>query len=105
MMLSCVAAVAIISFAGKKYVESPVDGTNDLLLQNVEALTMENSLWFSNLRTVECTLSKVNAGGVFYYRGALIAAGATYTYYGSRKRCEREFTVNTCDTADETACK
>lgn len=104
-MLSCIAAVAIASFVGKKAFEPHAYETNDLLLQNVEALTTENSLWFSNLRTVECTKYELNTGGAFYYRGALIAAGAKYTYYGSKKRCEREITINTCYTADETDCK
>lgn len=106
-MLSCIAAVAIAAMVGKKTYESQVSETNNLLALNVEALTNDengNSLWFSNLRTVECTLSKVNGGGAFYYKGVLVAAGATYTYYGSKRRCEREFTINTCNTRDETAC-
>lgn len=81
-----------------------------LLLENVEALSEGsenegNSNWFSNLRTVECEISKVNFGAGFYYKGVWIAAGGTYTYYGSKKRCEREFTINTCNLANETACK
>lgn len=38
MMLSCIAAVAIASFVGKKAFEPHAYETNDLLLQNVEAL-------------------------------------------------------------------
>lgn len=38
-MLLCIAAVAIATFVVKKNVESHADGTHDLLLQNVEALT------------------------------------------------------------------
>lgn len=80
---------------------------SDLLLANAEALAdgEGNVLWFSNLRNVECTLSKINMGAAFYYKGVLIPAGASYTHYGSKKRCEREITVNTCNTSDETACE
>lgn len=79
---------------------------SDLFMANVEALTTENdnNLWFSNLRTVECTLEKINGGFAIYYKGVLIPAGASYTHYGSKKRCEREFTINTCYLRDETAC-
>lgn len=38
MMLSCIAAVAIASFVGKKAFEPHAYEANDLLLQNVEAL-------------------------------------------------------------------
>ena len=54
---------------------------SDLLLANAEALADPregNSLWFSNLRNVECTLQKVNGGAAFYYKGVLIAAGYIY---------------------------
>ena len=81
---------------------------SDLLLANAEALADPregNSLWFSNLRNVECTLQKVNGGAAFYYKGVLIAAGATYTYYGSKWKCEREVTINMCNTSNETPCE
>ena len=81
---------------------------SDLLLANAEALADPregNSLWFSNLRNVECTLQKVNGGAAFYYKGVLIAAGATYTYYGSKWKCEREVTINTSNTSNETPCE
>ena len=81
---------------------------SDLLLANAEAVADPregNSLWFSNLRNVECTLQKVNGGAAFYYKGVLIAAGATYTYYGSKWKCEREVTINTCNTSNETPCE
>ena len=81
---------------------------SDLLLANAEALADPregNSLCFSNLRNVECTLQKVNGGAAFYYKGVLIAAGATYTYYGSKWKCEREVTINTCNTSNETPCE
>ena len=57
---------------------------SDLLLANAEALADPregNSLWFSNLRNVE------------------------YTYYGSKWKCEREVTINTCNTSNETPCE
>ena len=81
---------------------------SDLLLANAEALADPregNSLWLSNLRNVECTLQKVNGGAAFYYRGVRIAAGATYTYYGSKWKCVREVTINTCNTSNETPCE
>lgn len=81
---------------------------SDLLLANAEALADPdegNILWFSNLRNVECTLIKVNGAGAFYYKGVFVPAGGSYTYYGSKWRCEREITVNTCNTSNETSCK
>ena len=81
---------------------------SDLLLANAEALADPregNSLWFSNLRNVECTLQKVNGGAAFLRLENLIAAGATYTYYGSKWKCEREVTINTCNTSNETPCE
>ena len=40
-MLSCIAAVAIAAMVGKKTYESHVSETNNLLLQNVEALSFD----------------------------------------------------------------
>jgi len=39
MMLSCITAVAIAAFVGKKTFESHTYETNNLLMQNVEALS------------------------------------------------------------------
>ena len=80
---------------------------DDLLLANAEALANVegNNLWFANLRNVECTLTKINMGGAFYYKNVLIPAGATYTAYGSKWKCKREFTLNTCSTSNETSCE
>lgn len=50
MMLSCIAAVAIASFVGKKAFEPHAYEAKDLLLQNVEALTSENSLIISRCK-------------------------------------------------------
>ncbi len=107
IILSAIILCGVFGIISHLLNESNANNT-DLLKQNIEALTTEssnsNSLWFSNLRTVEYTTKKVNAGGGFYYKGIFIAAGATYTYYGSKKRCERELTINTCELSDETAC-
>lgn len=47
MMLSCIAAVAIASFVGKKAFEPHAYETNDLLLQNVEALGFDlGEYWY-----------------------------------------------------------
>ena len=43
MMLSCIAAVAIATVVGKKTYESHAYETNSLLMQNVEALTNNES--------------------------------------------------------------
>lgn len=50
MMLSCIAAVAIASFVGKKAFEPHAYEAKDLLLQNVEALTSENSVIISRCK-------------------------------------------------------
>ena len=81
---------------------------SDLLLANAEALADPregNSLWFSNLRNVECTLQIVNGGAAFYFKGVLIGGGATYTYYGSKWKCEREVTINSRNTSNDTPCE
>jgi len=39
MMLPCIAAIAFVSFAGKKAIESNADERNSLLMANVEALS------------------------------------------------------------------
>jgi hypothetical protein len=77
---------------------------SDISLVNVEALASESSLWFSNLRWKECPLVKVNGAVAFYYRGVLIPAYASYTYYGNKRVCEREFTTNSCHLSSETPC-
>lgn len=43
LMLPCIAAVAIATFVGKKALESHAYETNSLLMQNVEALTDNES--------------------------------------------------------------
>lgn len=103
--LFIVALVAIAAFNINMNVNNNEMST--LSLANVEALAQNedgNSLWFSNLRWVECEIGKINGGGGFYYRGVFIAAGAAYTFYGNKQRCNREVTTNTCNLSSETPC-
>jgi hypothetical protein len=54
---------------------------SDLLLANAEALADPregNSLWFSNLRNVECTLQKVNGGCILLQRCPYSSRGYIY---------------------------
>ena len=79
-----------------------------LNLANVEALAGENddsSKWFSNLNWTECAISRTNGAAGFYLRGIWIAAGAQYTVYGNKTVCERELTINTCNTSNQTSCE
>lgn len=76
-------------------------------MENLEALANneDSDLWFSNLRWVECTISKTNGPVGFYYKGVFIAAYATYTVYGNKRSCVRELTTNTCYLSYETPCE
>jgi hypothetical protein len=81
---------------------------SELMLANVEALatgeTGGSSKWFSNLNWVECPLSKVNGAVAIIIRGITIPAYGQYTVYGNKQVCERELTLNSCNTADQTPC-
>ena len=85
-------------------------GNPSLVLANLEAMANPNenggnTLWFSNLRWVECPISKTNGPVGIYVKGIFIGAYVTYTVYGNKHQCVREFTINTCNLADETPCK
>lgn len=58
MMLSCVAAVAIASFVGTKTSALQMHRAKDLLLQNVEALTTENSFMLARCKGNTCVCAK-----------------------------------------------
>lgn len=64
MMLSCIAAVAIATVVGKKTFESHAYETNDLLMQNVEALASETEGGndMGRLKQVSCTCSNGKTG-------------------------------------------
>lgn len=101
-----VAAISVIgmgtSKAYKSYTANLADGSS-LLSENVLALSEGSSDWFAALRPVDCTITKTNGGGGFYYKGVWIAAGATYTVYGTRKECCFNL-FNTCDVSQQTGC-
>jgi hypothetical protein len=102
LALATLATVNITLGNGKKNV------LNDLQLANVEALANDEAgatKWFSNLNWVECPISKVNGATVIIIRGITIPAYASYTVYGNKQICERELTLNTCNTADQTPCQ
>lgn len=78
---------------------------SSLTLSNVEALAEETgTMWFSNLNSVECPITRINGPVGFYYNGIFIAAYVQYTVYGSKWKCEREITINVCNLSDETPC-
>jgi len=85
-------------FALQAYSSKEVDSKMDIVeLSNVEALSQAEvdygNVWFSNLRYVECEISR--------YEGK---NGETYVIKGNKRSCVREFTTNTCEIAWETAC-
>lgn len=67
-MLPCVAAVAIATFVGKKTFESNTNGTNSLLMQNVEALTQNEPEILQNDLVVcmgpRCNISYIKSGKI-----------------------------------------
>ena len=111
LILVCVAVAGISAYTAHR-ANSVKDWTDDLLPENAEALAdnesgggQGNVLWFSNLRNVRCTTMKKNYIAGFIYRGMPVAVGGEYTYYGSQWKCEREVTINTCNTSNETSCE
>lgn len=52
IMLSCIAAVAIVAIVGKKTFQSHAFESSDLLMQNVEALSLGTSEYVDNKITV-----------------------------------------------------
>ena len=108
MMLSCIAACAIVSgYVGMKAYESHAEDVNNLIMENVEALSQDGDNsdrdWFAALRPEECTLKKINLGGAFYYKGFLIPAGGSYSVMGTRMACTFNL-FNTCDVSKQTLC-
>lgn len=111
LILVCAAVAGISAYTAHR-ANSVKDWTDDLLLENAEALAeyesgggYGNIVWFSNFRMVECTLRKENTVTGFVYQGKPILVGEWYTYYGSQRKCVREFTTNECNTAYETPCQ
>ena len=80
--------------------------TTSLLMQNVEALTQEEStdiIRFAKLSPVECPISKVNGATAIYIKGVLIPAFGSYTVYGSKYSCEFNL-FNNCNASSQTLC-
>lgn len=70
MMLSCIAAVAIASFVGKKAFEPHAYETNNLLLQNLEALAEGEEEPYPEERR-DC----INKGGNWNMASVCVASG------------------------------
>lgn len=70
LMLSCIAAIVTATVVGKKTFESHADETNDLLMQNVEALAENAEEPYPEERT-KC----INEGGMWNMASKCTASG------------------------------
>ena len=104
------AAIAIASVIGVSQFDSENLAGNDLLMENVEALSAsennpdQGSMWFARMNEVECSVVTIVPVGGAHYNGKWFAGGAKITLSGHKWRCERDWVVNTCNYGDETSC-
>ncbi len=110
IFLALGAALTVAGVLGVNKLNSEELASNDLLMENVEALSAsennpeEGDMWFSRLNDVECEMVKIMPAGGGYYNGIWFAGGAKITISGHRWKCERALTVNTCHFTNETSC-
>jgi hypothetical protein len=77
-MLPCMAAVAIATFVGAKVMKPNAIESNDLLLANIEALTLpENYSKVQERQTPQCTISVGANGKIKLLGGTILKADAS----------------------------
>jgi hypothetical protein len=78
LMLPCIAAVAIATFVGTKTMKSNALESNDLLLANIEALTLpENYSKVQERQTSQCTISVGANAKIKLLGGTILKADAS----------------------------
>lgn len=79
-------------------------GVDNILNENVLALSEGSNDWFASLDNVSCPITRVNGAAVIVVGEYVIPAYATYTVYGTRKECCFSL-FGTCDVSQQTTCQ